>query len=68
MSGKPVHDGKDKAQKLKTEASLPGLMERWKEGRREERKGERKKEENRASCLTRELCGNQQENSISGEY
>lgn len=34
-SGKTVHDGKDKATKLKTEASLSGLMERWKEGERE---------------------------------
>ena len=37
-SGKPVHDVKDKAQKLKTEASLPGLME----GRREGEKGREK--------------------------
>jgi len=33
--GKPVHDVKDKAQKLKTEPSLPRLMEGGKEGRRE---------------------------------
>lgn len=33
--GKPVHDVKDEAQKLKTEASLPGLMEGGKEGRGE---------------------------------
>ena len=41
-SGKPVHDVKDKAQKLKTEASLPGLMEGRKEGRREGENGREK--------------------------
>lgn len=65
--GKPVHDVKDKAQKLKTEPSLPRLMEGGKEGRREGGR-EREIKKNRASCLTRELCGNQQENCILSEY